>query len=245
MEGSWPAVAGLLVGVASIVLTYVFFRLGQQQAIARYVIAGSTVVRSAERIEVRYDGAVVPQVSRTLVTFWNGGNVPIRREDVREQLTISLTEGQVLEAQVLAATRAEIRPSVSRQGPQAVALDFSHLDPDDGAVIEVFHTGEDAFAVDVNAVIIGVPEGPVRIRTPLWDDPAGPWIGGVVLAIALGSIVYTGLEREWGAMGIFIVLGLLLGWYVGIQNRRRDVRWLPEGLRDVDYPSVPWSEWAD
>ena len=223
--------------VASVVVSYLFYRLTKKERRPVYVVTGNTVVRAhpEQEIEVHYKGLPVPVVTRTLVIFWNAGHESIRLSDVVENhpLRIKLLDDSVvLDAQILATTRSEIDFTclVDDNRTDIVAVSFSHLNYCDGATVEILHTGNNPSDAKVEGAIIGVNGTPICISSPLWDDPAGyklPFLLSIGF-LAFGIIGYWVRRDSFYVIYGFAALAMVL---IGSRSWRRDRRRLPRPLQ--------------
>jgi hypothetical protein len=235
------AIAGLAVSTA---IAYAFYVREKRDPRPVYVVSGNTVVRAhAERkIEVRYRGRNVPVVTRTVITFWNAGRQPIRRDDIvkNHPLTVVLPgDADVLEARPIAATRPDIDFLVSWGSPTTMSdgsvrvptgLSFSFLNHRDGGSIEILHTGDDPFALRVEGAIVGVNGPPRRVISPLYDDAFGTKVLWPITILGFfTSLVVVGVTRNSGYL-LFTAITAFLVW-VGYENWKRDRRRIPAPLR--------------
>jgi hypothetical protein len=242
------AVATLVVSTA---IAYVLYVRARREPRPVHVVTGNTVVQAyAERqIEVRYRDKDVPIVTRTVITFWNAGRQPIRRDDIVEYhpLTVVLPDGvQVLEARPIAATRPDIDFLVSWGAPTRMpdgtdriltGLSFSFLNHRDGGSLEILHTGDDPFAATVEGAIVGVKGPPARVRSPLWDDPDSGLMLGLGLALSVLGLAYAVAERSLGYL-FGVALGAAFAWF-GYRDWSRDRRRVPAPLRGSLGPGAP------
>lgn len=95
-------------------------------------------------LEMTFDGEPVNDVYRTTFIFFNKGNETVRNTDVTEKVAIHFKEARVLREPTVLATSKEANKFSIRLAVKdvdiAVELDFSYLDHNDGAVVEVLHT---------------------------------------------------------------------------------------------------------
>lgn len=133
-------------------------------------LVGGTGQALPENVEVLFDGQKVPRIARTLVHFWNAGDATLNGTDVVATDPMRLvyaTTTEVLSVTVLKATRnaLNIAAGADPAHRRNVQLSFDFLDPRDGALIEILHTGRGSprFAGTVK----GIPQG---IWLPLESD---------------------------------------------------------------------------
>lgn len=95
-------------------------------------------------IKILYADQEVHRVIGSLITFWNAGNVTLRREDIADADPISFifTEGRVLSAMITRASRLSTgcRIEVAADDYSRVKFQFDFLAPDDGVELVVLHT---------------------------------------------------------------------------------------------------------
>lgn len=218
-------------------LSYLFYRLNSKERRPVYMMTGNRVVSGGEAIEVLFGGERVSRVTRTIVFFWNAGRDSIRAEDFREQLTFRVSEGRLLRATLVRATRAEIRPHLKANGEEA-ELTFSHLDAGDGCCVELLHTGKDVVGASVSAVIVGVRSGPRFVASPFWDDPAGAWIGYVMAAGGVAGALWATITRSW-EVAVAMLATAVFCWRGADRSRRQDKRYLPREFWDLSLPPNP------
>jgi len=224
--------------VASLAISYYFYRMAKKERRLVYVVTGNTVVQADKKreIEVRYKGSDVPVVTRTVITFWNAGREPIRDADIvaTHPLYLKLPDGAaLLDFRVVAATRPEIDFTCHLDVDlPRVLLRFSHLNYRDGAAVEVLHTGSSPATATVEGAIVGVNGAPPRIQSPLWDDPVGVVLALILTALGLGVAIFGVASREWFTLfwGVFVAVGTGL---TGVSNWKKDRRRVPAHLRST------------
>jgi hypothetical protein len=142
------AALGLLLGILGIVLT---IRVLDRQLLAYTVettpLIGAPGANLSDQVQVHYAGEPVPNLIRSNITVWNGGNATIRADDVASTDPIHLIMGA--EQKILDVTAIAVSDPVncfqSSMWPLKgdVSLSFEFLRPKDGGVVEVLHTGPD------------------------------------------------------------------------------------------------------
>jgi len=113
-------------------------------------------------IEVQFAGEVVPQVTRTLVYVWNGGNRELTRADIAagDPVRIKAPQGsRILAANVIRESRAGLGANTASYLDGERLLTFECLPAKHGAIVEVYHT-----APNPELELIGAILGDHRIR---------------------------------------------------------------------------------
>ena len=125
------------------------------------MIDGGNAAFPAE-VEIQYLGTPVPRLTSSTVWVWNAGKKTVRGEDIVAEDPLRLNfDGEVLNVQIRKVSRkaVQITADPSRETGKTVHCGFKFLDPGDGGVLEVLHTGS-AEAPECTGTIIGLPRGP-------------------------------------------------------------------------------------
>ena len=116
-------------------------------------------------VEIQYRGIPVPKLTSSTVWIWNAGKKTVEGEDIVEHDPLQLRFcGEVLNVKIIKVTRevlhikADKSEETSEEGKRTVCCGFGFLDPGDGVVVEVLHTGSVA-APKCIGTIKKLPEG--------------------------------------------------------------------------------------
>jgi hypothetical protein len=118
------------------------------------------------KLKISYDGIEVDRICTTYIFFWNKGNKEIKKGDIPKPLEIDLSDEKelyLLDFKVIKVSRDAINLVVSQCWKHTLQIDFDFLDKNDGAVIEVKHTGSIHILPSINGTILGVHEG-VKVK---------------------------------------------------------------------------------
>jgi hypothetical protein len=114
-------------------------------------------------VRILFQNVDVARLTLAKIWFWNDGNETMRGNQVVEDDPLRCAiapSGRILAVHVVTTTRtvnkfsATIRPD----RPNEALLTFDFLDPDDGALISVLHTGKGTYP-EVIGTIRGIPKG--------------------------------------------------------------------------------------
>jgi hypothetical protein len=105
-----------------------------------------------DEIEFLFRGNKVPKVTLSRIAIWNIGNTTLTADQIvdGDPLLIVTSEGsEILEATILNCTRQVNEFSCVRvhDVPNQAFCRFDYLDPQDGALIQIIHTGTDKVQV--------------------------------------------------------------------------------------------------
>ena len=217
---------GAIVGIVGVVVGLLGLYLYRRSRIPGIIacqshnvsmIGGDNAVLPAE-VVVRYRETLVPRVTASTVWMWNAGKKTVEGTDVVAHDPLGLRfDGEVLNVRIIKVTREvlRIRADTSKEEKRTVCYGFEFLDPGDGGVLEVLHTGSPK-APECIGTIKGLPKGLQYWRSFIsskWERKEA-WLMSIV-----GIII--GLEMTLGvcAAGQFrkvrergtIVVGLFKG----------------------------------
>jgi len=166
--------AGAFLALLSIGATAYFARRYSEKKLPRFSSTTETRIATSkdapDGISVSYKGQAVKRISSTLVWFWNAGRRPLKREDLpaTQPLEIQLEDGdesrEILDVVVRRVSRQAIGFAASKCGPSGVTVTFDFMDQNDGAAIEILHTGSVHTEAGFSGIILGAPKGLKRIR---------------------------------------------------------------------------------
>ncbi len=173
-----PEWIGTIVGLAGIIIgIYLALSLRPRPRLAAQINTLDLVGPNAvlpEGIEFLFRGHKVPKVTLSRIAFWNIGNTTIKGDQIvsSDPLRIVLGENaSVLETTVLVRTRT-VNDFACLNRPTAegeVECRFDFLDPNDGVLIQIIHTGTNK--LEVTGTLRGVPKGVLRVPPPQKEKP--------------------------------------------------------------------------
>lgn len=162
--------AGIVVGLLfSIATGWYFYRKGKSRTRLSYYSYTLSLLHKntsphLQDIEVSYKGLFVDELKKTWVVVWNSGNTPIRLQDIaaRDPLALVCDRGGILNVITRKVVRTTNNFSIQpfKELAPEINVRFDYLDPNDGALLIVWHTGQDSDVGLVGSLIGG---GPVRV----------------------------------------------------------------------------------
>jgi hypothetical protein len=177
------AVVGLVVGLFGILAAFgAAWWFGRGPRLVTQV-SGTTLISAPDnpRIRVLYDDRDVHRITQSLIWLWREGRGTIKGSDIDSDDPVAVAvpnDVRILDVSVLAQSKdtnkVEVLPDSSDETRAIVS--FKYLEPRQGAVIEVLHTGKSPAAVALSGTIMGVPKGitPVEPGVPVLIALAGP-----------------------------------------------------------------------
>jgi hypothetical protein len=185
------ALIGVVLGVLGIVAAIgAAWWFGRGSRVVTQV-SGTTLISAPDNdhIKVLYDHHQVRRVTQSFIWLWREGRGTVRGTDVvlADPVTINVPKGiRILNVSVAAQTNDtnNVKVVADSLDETRAVVTFDYLDPRQGAVIEVLHTGERPGETTLSGTIMGVPKGitPVTPGTTVFV-PLG--VGGVSAAVTI------------------------------------------------------------
>jgi len=154
-----------LVGIVLAILFYLRSRRISQLAYQydEISLVGGMASAFPEEVEVRFIGTPVPRITVTLVLLWNSGNSTVNGSDVVGSDPVRIVtsnDSRILKHSILKSTRPAngLRLAARVGYPNEVAIAFDFFEPQDGAVIEILHSGPSGSS-EVRGSVRGMPAG--------------------------------------------------------------------------------------
>jgi hypothetical protein len=187
----WLANLGLeviiVIGLIIIYLSFVTYKLLTIDAKLAYETYNINIIKVnsellQDQIEISFKGSKINRLTENIVVFWNAGKKTLFGKDILKNNPIRFEycncdkngSGRVLSATLLRESRKTNNFSlkVDEDMSNIVNLNFSHLEPGEGAVIELLHSTKNDFP-EIKGEIKGVPRGIIDsklIYDELWPE---------------------------------------------------------------------------
>ena len=165
MMGS-PIAWGILslIAVFSLLFAIYTWIVGKKKKQVSIVCETNEVIASGkskiEKLYIQYDGEEIDNLSVTKFYIWNSGNEVINNTDIvgRRPLSIICSEpDSILDIQIIKANEETNAFSIAEIKNQRVSFDFDYIEPGDGFVVQILHTGK-AIDLDLDCKIKGGKE---------------------------------------------------------------------------------------
>jgi hypothetical protein len=140
--------------VGTVVAAWVFYHRGQRFKRITFKSVTQTLLGRSDQslpaaIKMQYINQPIESLSRTLIVFWSSGNETIDKSDIArtDPFRIVMDTSKLLNASVRKVRRNVNEITVDEsahlvaEDPNAIPIEFEFLDKNDGALIEVLHTG--------------------------------------------------------------------------------------------------------
>ncbi|GIO34662.1 MULTISPECIES: hypothetical protein [Paenibacillus] len=143
---------GTLIGIVGILVSIYFYRKDKIGARLDYQMAELKILdhnNLALGMTVNYFDKPITRLIKTQIVIWNSGQKTIDGNEIviDDQLKFSFDSSEVLSCNIVLPSR-EINKCVVKKDEMylnSFYFNFDFLDPKDGAVIEILHTGEEVY----------------------------------------------------------------------------------------------------
>ena len=97
------------------------------------------------KLEMKYDGKSIENLSSTIFYIWNCGNEVINAGDLVKMYPLKITcdSAQILDAQIIKQSDASNAFLIKKIAPEEIELQFEYIDCGEGVSIQVLHAGKE------------------------------------------------------------------------------------------------------
>lgn len=153
-----------------------------------YHIESSTIVDRtdgdfSDDLTVLYKTVPIPRATLARVYFWNSGNKTLRRTDIAPKSPLTLTvsgDQRILQASIRSMALPAVDAEIMSEDESAYSATFEFLEPTQGFLVELLHTGDTGDLV-VDGILISAKE-PVNELLPSKSVS----VRSILSAVALG-----------------------------------------------------------
>lgn len=195
----WWGFVGCIIALFTTVLAIILYFKSKKVKLPRYAIRSTNIVRDLSSkfgsLEMRYSGKSIENFTATKILFWNAGSDTIDNRDIAssDPITVHVKEDyKILDSKILHEKNKANNFSITTYSDQSyILLEFDYIDKDEGAVIQLIHTGRSGKDIEVQGTVKGagapirksVPRSERSSFKPLTRPPS--WVDKIVVAIFL------------------------------------------------------------
>lgn len=163
------------------------------------LISGS--VSTLDKLLIEYNNQRIQNLTVSKILFYNRGSETISKQDIQtiNPLIISSDTCNIMDASLLQANYPSNNFSVTRKiETEDVFIDFDYIDKNQGAVIQIIHTGLSSEDLNINGDIKGVqkliqvPPEYLVITQPMKSQDKTIWVVAILLAVIFMNSVSKG-----------------------------------------------------
>ena len=162
--------AGFVIGILALILSIYFYIKGLETKDPRcYFMSARNISKLSReedsKIRLYYGEKEVSRVFTTYVWVWNNGRKPITKQDIPSgsKTLVHLRDDKyppkILDYTIVKMSRDKIGFVVAQVDESSLSISFDFLDHYDGAMFEVQHTGSADTELEIEGIILGVPNG--------------------------------------------------------------------------------------
>jgi len=202
----WFNILTLSLTVIFGILTIIFFFKSLNVRAPRYAIHSFKVLElrvGDMPLKMLYADQEIERLTATKIAFWNAGRSTINSQDVPEPITVQVKDRcKILNARILQVKNPVNNFHIPSYTQTNVPLFFNYVDKDEGAVIQILHTGESSKDIEIRGTIKGagkLTRVPI-MRPHFLRDTL--WLTMITVASAIAFLAY-GISQ---AQALFVVV---------------------------------------
>ena len=162
VQNPWFQFSGFAVGVIGVVIALVTWLLSRRYKRLYFLVRSFNLVDKSRStvpsLSVQFGGRTVAALTISKIAIWNSGKEAIRDVDIpsREKLRITPKEGvEILESSIIQVSSESCNCRLGEYSNSSQTIQFDFLDPNDGIVLHVAHTGSSSEELKVEGQIVG------------------------------------------------------------------------------------------
>jgi hypothetical protein len=197
-----------ILAILSLILAYIFYRKSLKLKEPCWSMASQVLIQDKisklDNLEILYNHVKVENITVSRILFWNRGSEAIRGEDLNTDNPLRIQgdrDTKLLSVEIVDKDHDKIflkYNETEEKENDKYLLNFSYLDKNQGAVIEVIHNGKSARSISF----------------------CGRIIGGEVKRVDKGKTIYDSIPNIIGILSFISIFPLMIyvpeniGFYV-------------------------------
>lgn len=146
----WLTPASIILAIAGLFATYVFYKKSNKVQKPVYTIQSNNIIRdfisNISDLEIKYAGELIENLTVSRITFWNAGNEVIDKEDIVRSDPIMIRacgDNKLLKAEIISQNEMSnnfaLSPIIEGKFSN---VNFDYISQNNGIIIQAFHTGK-------------------------------------------------------------------------------------------------------
>lgn len=156
------SIAGLIFGIIGIILAIVFYFKGKKSKKPYYLMKSFNIISDnfgnrIEDIEILFKGQKIKDLTVTKIVIWNSGNETINKSDIPETTKFGIgakEEIKIYDIEIIENTDTANNITLINH-EQKYLIDFDFIDPNQGIIIKVTHSGKSSEDIIVDGRVKG------------------------------------------------------------------------------------------
>lgn len=153
----------ILIGIVGVVASFIFYFKGKQIKKLKIELKSINLLKNSieniKGLNIEFLGNSIPNLTVTKLALWSDGNHSIYKKDIAsaDPLSINaLNNTSFLEVKIIYfKNKYNLITTTLFENNKQVIINFDFLDYEDGAVIQILHTGSSSNDIEVSGTIIG------------------------------------------------------------------------------------------
>ncbi|MGB8217597.1 MAG: hypothetical protein WCE94_09895 [Candidatus Methanoperedens sp.] len=236
----WLIIIGFIITIISLLLAVIFYIKGKKVKLPYYAVNSHNIVRDLvsriDDLDILYHGEPIENLTATKIAFWNAGNDTINGQDIAraDPLTVIANEGyKILDAKIVSVINTANQFSItSPAGERSININFDYLDQNEGAIIQLLHTGKSGKDIEIHGRIKGFGKPKLKSATASRDSNSFIHVGLIFFAFPVFITVLSAANgRFYEEIKFIIFIFMLYGGIGGLISYLILKRSLPKGFK--------------
>ena len=150
-----------LLAIISIILAIIFYYKALKSKKPIYDIQTNRLVNNElsglKKIEIKYNNAIISNLSVTKIALWNSGKASIRKNDIAtsDPVLICTTDDIILYDFEIIHAKPVNNIIAEKINENSINISFEFLDFHEGVVLNVYHSGKSDSGLEIKGTLIG------------------------------------------------------------------------------------------
>ncbi|HBB02752.1 MAG: hypothetical protein US89_C0009G0066 [Candidatus Peregrinibacteria bacterium GW2011_GWF2_38_29] len=152
---------GYTIGIIGIIIGIIFYIKSKKEKLPFYYLENCHVLQEIEKIQkiqINYDRKRIENLTITKLVIWNNGKETIQKTDIAKNNPLRITannNAKILYAKILYQDNVNNNFQLQQKNNE-IYINFDYFDNEEGAIIEIHHTGIKKEDLIINGAFKGV-----------------------------------------------------------------------------------------
>ena len=163
----------IVVGIVGIGLTILFYEYSNKDREPVYAIKKEPSIifdkeNSTPKIKLLSNDSILinENVYVSSIVIWNNGELEIKKDDVRKEFMVTVSNAKVLDYQIVNQTNPEISNFKVEHNSNELLIDWDYFDPKFGFELQIIYSGVAESEIKVSGYVLGREIKKVSTRKP-------------------------------------------------------------------------------
>jgi len=241
----------IVIGVAGVVFgfitSYIFYRIQKRRRELCWSIDSTNLIKGYsslfEKLDIQYGEQKIENLTVSKIAFWNNGNETIDGKDIAIPpfiLPTDATTTKLLDAKIIKTSTVGNRFEIHKKTNDPILLlQFDYLDPQQGVVIQIIHTGVSVLPLAVGGEVKGVKNIEYKSKRLDFFSQAPRFFLYFNVFVVIGFLsiyaynsIFLGIPatNDWTVWLLIFVLPFAVFLVIFDVRQMRDTAKIPKGL---------------